>query len=68
MKMKTLLQAVVVLALPTAALAAGYYNQYDVAPEIEEVPIPWAAILYALVSLAAIAVVGFKNAKRTHLD
>ena len=29
---------------------------------------PWTAILYGVVSLAGIAVVGFKNSKRTHLD
>ncbi|HUT57863.1 MAG TPA: hypothetical protein VNA25_08440 [Phycisphaerae bacterium] len=30
--------------------------------------VPWVTIAYAVVAVIAIAAVGFKNAKRTHLD
>lgn len=38
------------------------------APKIEDGATPWTAIIFSIVALAGIAVVGFKNAKRTHLD
>ena len=57
------LAAVAILA-PVSVASAG--DGYE-APEIET-HVPVTAILYALVFLVGIAVVGFKNARRTHLD
>jgi len=37
------------------------------APQLEVGP-PWIVISYALVFVAAVLVVGFKNSGRTHLD
>ena len=52
--------------MPAAVALAGRADGYE-APEIEAKP-PWVAILYVFIALAGICVVGFKNAKRTHLD
>lgn len=43
------------------------------APSTTEAPeadwsVPWMAVGYSLATLAGIAVIGFKNSKRTHLD
>lgn len=61
-----LILAVVLLVLTPAAMATtdGYVSE---APAIEQPP-PWIAIVFSVVGLAAIAVVGFKNPNRTHLD
>ena len=37
------------------------------APVVDK-PIPWIAILYAVVFLLGIVVIAFKGTKRTHLD
>lgn len=50
------------LAAPAVALAAD--NEAQGLPE----GLNWIAVLYSVVFVAAIAVVAFKNAKRTHLD
>jgi hypothetical protein len=49
------------------ASVAACADGHDPGPEIEG-KVPWMAITYSVVALAGIAVVGFKNAKRTHLD
>jgi hypothetical protein len=51
-------------------LASAGWGAQDAAsaPKIEDGGTPWTAIIYSIVALAGIAVVGFKNAKRTHLD
>ena len=58
------LAAVLVLMLSQPVLAAfeGYGR-----PKPES-KVPWAGILYLLVSLAGICAVAFKNPRRTHLD
>jgi len=58
------LTALGVLVTATGAGAAGDGFTAD----ILESSVDWFAILYALVALAGICVVGFKNSKRTHLD
>ena len=57
---------VLLLAWSAGRLAAD--DGYVAAAPVAKVKIPWQAVLYALTALAGIAVVGFKNAKRTHLD
>ena len=54
-----------IVAMMVAAVSFGA-DAYT-APQIE-LERPWIAILYAVVALAGILVVGFKNSKRTHLD
>ena len=49
--------------MPALALCDDNYST----PAKQETK-PWIAILYAVVFLAGILVVAFKNAKRTHLD
>ena len=51
--------------LALAATASGA-EQYQGIPL--ENKVQWIAVLYAAISLIGIAVVAFKNAKRTHLD
>jgi len=51
------------LLVPAVAICRDEYKN----PAKKE-SIPWVAVLYMLVSLAGIAVVAFKHAKRTHLD
>lgn len=56
------------LATPAAAWAARTAkSQPSGAPELKA-SVPIWAILCALVALAGICVVAFKNARRTHLD
>ena len=56
------------ILLVVSKLAAAAGDGYaGAAPEVES-KIPWVAIIYAAVALLGIAVVGFKNAKRFHLD
>jgi len=50
------------LASATAVASNG-----TAAPAVE-LKTPWMAIVYAAVSAVGILAVGFKNAKRTHLD
>lgn len=38
------------------------------APKPLEPSLDWVSLLYALIALIGVCVVGFKNAKRTHLD
>ena len=52
--------------LGSAATAWGQVT-YDHPPEVEY-QVPWAAIGYAAVFVVGTAAVGFKNARRTHLD
>ncbi len=63
-------RATFVLALAVvgllAAAPAWCKDEYD-APA-REAQTPWKAIICAAILLAAIAVVGFKHARRTHLD
>jgi len=42
-------------------------DELDYIPTIE-ISTPWMAMGYAAAGVAGIAVVGFKNSKRTHLD
>jgi hypothetical protein len=57
--------AVLVLLVAFPALAGDGFE--GKAPQLEPSP-PWVAIVYSVVGLAGVAVVAFKNAKRTHLD
>ena len=61
-----ILTGLVILAIAATAMAeAGDDGHF--APD-SEAKIPWRSILYIVVALGGIAAVGFKNAKRTHLD
>ncbi|HUU60043.1 MAG TPA: hypothetical protein VMZ50_10900, partial [Phycisphaerae bacterium] len=60
---RILLTALGVLVAATGAAAAP--NGDGFTADILESSIDWFAILYALVALAGICVVGFKNSKRT---
>lgn len=48
------------------AIAAAADDAFKATPR--EPSHDWIAVLYALVALAGICVVAFKNSKRTHLD
>lgn len=63
MKAEKLLWIALLAAEPAAALAADGYQ----APAIERSGI-WKPVLVIVVAVAAICVLAFKNAKRTHLD
>jgi len=54
----------VVLFVPAVGLCEE--DQYSAPARKEKTP--WAAALYAAVGLAGVLVVGFKHARRTHLD
>ncbi len=56
---------IVIAAAAVPAMAVGE-DMNPAVPLTDE--LPWSAIIYALVFVIGIAVVGFKNAKRTHLD
>ncbi len=63
---RALIVAVLVLTAAGAALAAP---KKDVKPKYQRDPAsPLLPIVYAMVALAGVGVVGFKNSKRTHLD
>ena len=63
---RLILTGLIVLALAATAMAeAGDDGHF--APDAEA-KIAWRSILYIVVALAGIAAVGFKNARRTHLD
>lgn len=56
-------------------VSAAYAQDDVVKPPIDGIGVapldgsmPWIAILCTLVFVAGVAVVGFKNARRTHLD
>jgi len=51
------------LVVPAAAICADEYKH-----AAKKESIPWVAILYMLACLAGIAVIAFKNTRRTHLD
>ena len=61
------LPAVTVLALLAGPAFAQRRVNPNVLPELDYSP-PWVGILYTLIFIAGIVVVGFKNARRTHLD
>ncbi len=50
-------------AVPVMAVGEDMNRQVPLNDELA-----WSSIIYALVFTIGIAVVGFKNAKRTHLD
>lgn len=52
-----------VLLTPAWAVAEDGYTVEGMASST-----PWLAILYTVVALGGVAVVGFKNSRRTHLD
>jgi hypothetical protein len=62
-QLRTMLVALANLGWCSIAVA----QESGKAPEIEDSP-AWFPVMVALVALAGIAVVGFKNARRTHLD
>jgi hypothetical protein len=64
--MARMISAVVALASQASLAFAASSDGYQAAAV--EPQTPWWAYLYAVVALAGICVVGFKNAKRTHLD
>ena len=57
------LAVVAALAATAWAVPADGYQ-----PKAVVTDIPWITYIYAVVAAAATAVVGFKSAKRTHLD
>ena len=62
--MRRFILGVLVAGAPTLCAATDGFEQ-----KLEEGgPFPWAALLYTAVAVAGIAVVAFKNARRTHLD
>ncbi len=68
MKLAMILTIVMVLGMVvTAGLARDSDEFDDYLPKIKP-STPWMALGYAAAGLAGIAVVGFKNANRTHLD
>jgi hypothetical protein len=64
MKAEKLLCSVVIAVLPAAAALASDGYQ---APDIEKSGI-WKPLLVVVAAVLGICVLGFKNAKRTHLD
>ena len=68
MKRANILALVVVLLLAAVpAVAKKRAKTIDGAPVLES-SLPLLAVGYLAAGLAGIAVVGFKNSKRTHLD
>ena len=64
-----ILRKLVAGALAAGGAAAGACLAGDgITPPIPEPTFPWLAMFYTCVIVAGIAVVAFKNAKRTHLD
>ena len=61
--LRTILGASSLLAMPALLFGSDGYE-----PAPIEMIANWMAILYSVVFVAAICVVTFKNAKRTHLD
>ena len=49
-----------------ANVAFSAADGHDPGPDLEA-KVPWMAIVYSVVALVGIAVVGFKNPKRTHM-
>lgn len=65
--MSRLLWMVGHLALASGAVfAESAVDGYEAPPLKPQVP--WVTIAYFVVAVIAIAAIGFKNAKRTHLD
>ena len=64
---KILLIVMVMVLGMTAATGLARDDDSDYIPKIEP-STPWMAVAYAAAGLAGIAVVGFKNSNRTHLD
>jgi hypothetical protein len=65
-----ILQSLMMLALLGLAVvcnAAGPADGYELMP-VPDAGVRWDAVGISVIFLAATAVVGFKNAKRTHLD
>jgi len=60
--------AVLALALSPISLLAAAAEEEAFPPPAIEPHLPGWAIVFSLVFLLCIAAVGFKNAKRTHLD
>jgi hypothetical protein len=56
------------LAAIGASEAIGATDGYGTVLNQDALPVNWFAVIYALVFVIAIAVVCFKNSKRTHLD
>lgn len=63
------LQSLLMLAclIPGAICQAAGTDGYDIIP-VNEAATRWGAIGIAIVFLLVVAVIAFKNAKRTHLD
>ena len=61
------LMALAFLSVATVCSAAGPADGYELIP-VPDAGIRWDAVGIAALFLIATAVVGFKNAKRTHLD
>lgn len=55
----------VILIGSATALASDGYIAADLK---EDASLPWMAVLYAVVVMAGVMTVAFKNSKRTHLD
>jgi hypothetical protein len=58
--------AIVALCAMASSATAGTSDGYKF-PDIEA-QTPWSSVVYLAVFVAAVLVVGFKNARRTHLD
>lgn len=59
--------AVAAITLLWAAPVMARRIDPNVTPELDYSP-AWVGIFYSLIFIAGIVVVGFKNARRTHLD
>ncbi len=66
LKKMVLAVGVVLMVFLTVSAGAAGGDGFETRP-VEE-SIPWAAIFYAAVAVAAICAIGFKDSKRTHLD
>lgn len=62
---KVLSRAAFVASMAVSSLALA--QDANKAPVLEA-DVPWMPVIVSLVTLGGIAVVGFKNARRTHLD
>ena len=61
------LLSIAVVTLALAMTASGQPQGTGSGTALED-KVQWIAVLYAVIALLGIAVVAFKNAKRTHLD
>lgn len=66
MRIKAFLPGLITALTAGVAFAADAKDMYQ--PQPIDIETPWSTILCWIVGLAAVAVLAFKNARRTHLD